>query len=182
MRCSSILRRIDDHVDGVLPAPVAEQVRDHLDACGDCREIAEAARLATTSLAVWDAAEMPSAACFDSILRRVETLPPEAFGRRTAVSPWARWAFPAGLAAAAAVVAAILVAHRDGDDPFSPRFEPLRGEPLAARLTQLRPGEEFVHVGDRRLDDGVRRRGANPRRDPAPVVPVRFDLGFGGPR
>ena len=181
MRCTSVLRRIDDHVDGVLPAPVAEQIRDHLDACEDCREIAEATRLATSSLAEWDQGDAPSDACFESILRRVDSLPPDAFGRRP-VSPWSRWLGPAGLAAAAAVLAAALIAHRDVADRDTQRTDPFRAETMAARVTGPRPGEEFVHVTDRRLDDGVRRRGANPRKDPAPVVPVRFDPGFGGPR
>lgn len=176
MRCASILRRIDDHVDGLLPAPEAERVRDHLDACVDCRELAEAARLASLSMESWGATAAPSAHCFDAILRRVEALPPESLARRS-VPPWSRWAGPVAVAAAAAIVAAVVTARRD-----DPSQRTLRPETMAARLGPL-PGEEYVHVVDRRLDDGVRRRAVNARRDPVPpVVPVGFDLGLGRPR
>jgi len=175
MRCTRVLRQIDDHVDGLLPAPVAERIRDHLDACLECREVADVARVASTSLASWDDVVAPSDGCFDAILRRVGSLPPESLARRPA-PPWSRWASPVAVAAAAAVVAAVLTANRD--DPSRPA---LRTETMSARLA-LRPGDPSVHVVDRRLDDGVRRRAANPRRDTVPAVPVVFDMGFGGPR
>ena len=179
MRCTRVLRRIDDHVDGLLPAPEAESIRDHLDACAECREAAEVARVSSTSLASWDQVVAPSDGCFDAILRRVGSLPPETLARRPA-PPWSRWASPVALAAAAAVVAAVLTANRD--DPSRPTTRAaVRPETLSARLA-LRSVDESVHVVDQRLDDGVRRRAANPRRDTVPVVPVMFDMGFGGPR
>ena len=29
---------LEDHVDGLLPVPQSEEIRDHLDVCADCRE------------------------------------------------------------------------------------------------------------------------------------------------
>lgn len=106
MRCKTVLRLTDDHVDGLLPARSAEQVRQHLDACAECREETEAARAASTSLAAWGDLEPPSS-CFENILERIEHLPADAHhrGRRRVVSfRHAQWLVTSGLAAAAAIL------------------------------------------------------------------------------
>jgi len=107
MRCKTVLRLTDDHVDGLLPARSAEQVRQHLDACADCREETEAARAASTSLAAWGDLEPPPA-CFESILARIEHLPADAHlrGRRRRLVSFrhAQWLATSGLAAAAAIL------------------------------------------------------------------------------
>ena len=43
MRCRLVLRLIDDHVDGLLPARRSERVRAHLEACPDCHAEADPA-------------------------------------------------------------------------------------------------------------------------------------------
>ena len=127
MRCKNVLARLDDHVDGLLPAPEAEAVRDHLDLCRDCRETSLALKAATTSLAGWNDAE-PSAECFDKILARLEALPVEAFERAAAASAAAvrptsvfesarvarfRRVATGGLAAAATVLGALVVSKTE---------------------------------------------------------------------
>jgi anti-sigma factor RsiW len=119
MRCKKVLERLDDHVDGLLAAPEAEAVRDHLDACVDCRETSAALTAATSSLSKWHDAE-PPADCFDKILSRIDNLPAEAlahsaprgfFSRlprfESVRTARIRWFATSGLAAAAAVLAAV---------------------------------------------------------------------------
>jgi anti-sigma factor RsiW len=188
MRCTRVRLLIDDHVDGLLPAADAEAVRDHLDACRDCRETAAAARAASTSLAVWGDLE-PPAPCFDQILAKIHALPADVRERPARVSRLdlfreraRRWTVPS-VAAAAAVVAGIAVVERTN------RAAPRRVQfpatahvaftPAAARVPAwrddhaLRPGEIFVHPD--RYDDGVRRiRTRGLEGDIAPVETMYF--------
>jgi len=121
MRCKTVLERLDDHVDGLLPAPEAERIRDHLDRCAECRETALAVKAASSSLDAWDDVDPPQD-CFDGILAKLEALPVEAFERNTPPRPVPirlpqvaalgqsarlRRATTAGLAAAAAVLATV---------------------------------------------------------------------------
>lgn len=191
MRCQRVLRRIDDHVDGLLPAEEAERVRDHLDACGDCRETAFAARAASTSLAAWGDLDPPDR-CFDSILAKIDALPPDAVvraaPRRSAAGRILRFALPAA-AAAAAVVAAFLVVDQ-GRAARSPSRGPAAAAlPVAAMLPQpvpslgvLRPGEEYIHrIGDVEWD-GVRRARGGVRAVPVDRRERRPAAPFGIPR
>jgi anti-sigma factor RsiW len=125
MRCKKVLERLDEHVDGLLPAPQAEAIRDHLDDCGDCRETALALKASSASLCAWDEAPLPDG-CFDKILERIESLPPEALDRpvRRRLGPLTpgfvvvdvarlRRVATGGLAAAAAVLGALVVTRTD---------------------------------------------------------------------
>lgn len=179
LRCARVRRRIDDHVDGLLPARDSEEVRDHLDRCTACCEAALLARCASVSMARWTPSE-PPADCFDAILRRVDSLPPEALAPRTPPrrTSWTRFALPAGIAAAAVVVVSIVTTQRD-----EARARAARAEAFAARI-QLFPATDAVHVDGLRLDDGVLRRvqtGATRRGVPS-AIPVGLDLGVGAPR
>lgn len=115
MRCSKVIRLIDDHADGLLPADAAASVRDHIEACAACHDLAIGAKVASDSLARWetaDPADGPSAACFDGILSRIEALPVTAVDRpparhRPVLRVLRRAALPAGLAAAAAFLIGI---------------------------------------------------------------------------
>src|SRR5438105_104230 len=80
MRCKRVLDRIDDHVDGLLDAKNAGAIRDHMDACDDCRETGLAVRAATTTLSTWNDVEPPGD-CYDKILAKLEALPLEAYER-----------------------------------------------------------------------------------------------------
>jgi anti-sigma factor RsiW len=119
MRCKKVMERLDDHVDGLLAAPEAEAIRDHLDACTDCRETSLALTAATSSLSKWNDAE-PPADCFDKILSRIDSLPAEALEHsaprgllsrlprfESVRTARIRWFATSGLAAAAAVLAAV---------------------------------------------------------------------------
>lgn len=115
MRCSKVTRMIDDHADGLLPADLAVSVRDHVERCAECRDLAIGAKVASDSLARWetaDPADGPSAECFDRILARIDALPVTATERaavreRPVLRLLRRWAMPAGIAAAAAFVIGI---------------------------------------------------------------------------
>jgi anti-sigma factor RsiW len=134
MRCKKVLERLDDHVDGLLAAPEAEAVRDHLDRCVDCRETSLALTAASTSLAKWGDAE-PPADCFEKILGRIHALPPDAVSRPAARAPFLRlrhlepvraarlrWFATSGMAAAAAVLAAVLLSRTEARTVH--RFQP----------------------------------------------------------
>lgn len=146
MRCKTVLRDIDDHVDGLLPARTAEKVRRHLDDCESCRTEAEATRAATTPLSAWGDLEPPDG-CFESILARIDQLPLDARDRgglrgRAAfprvlrgrpVFPGAlharavHWLVTGSLAAAAAVMVGLALE--------APRPSPMRlGRPSAANV------------------------------------------------
>lgn len=125
MRCKKVLERLDDHVDGLLAAPEAEQIRAHLDLCTECRETSFALSAATASLSSWNDAELPSD-CFDKILARIDALPPEALAPRAPRSFFdrlpsfesvraarIRWMATSGMAAAAAILSAVLLSQAD---------------------------------------------------------------------
>jgi anti-sigma factor RsiW len=125
MRCKKVLDRLDDHVDGLLPAPEAEAIRDHLDLCFDCRETALALKAASASLSTWnDADATPD--CFDRILAKIDALPPETLtrpARRNLIPMMPRFdggdvaryrrVATGGLAAAAAVLGALVVTRTE---------------------------------------------------------------------
>lgn len=186
MRCSRVLELLDDHVDGLLPADAAEGVRDHLDHCSECRQTAIAARAASTSLATWGDHEPPPC-CFDQILAKIDSLPPQALRRpapRTgSASPRRvlRWAAPT-LAAAAAVVAAFVVEEgRRRPAPMLSRTAPAAvaaaanvrpGARPAPRSTALLPGERYLHIDRSAWDPAIRRI---PSEFIAPTLPANFD-------
>lgn len=177
MNCERVLRNIDDHVDGLLPAQEAESVRDHLDTCRDCRETAAASKAASTSLAVWGDLDPPSA-CFDQIMAKIQALPPETLERganrgvNRQVVPMQRrvlrWAVPS-LAAAAAVVAVFV--GMEQSPPRSTRIpgvgpvsaSALGASPVNRRLLTngLYPGEERIHIDPAAWRSSV--RGTEPR-------------------
>jgi anti-sigma factor RsiW len=177
MRCSRVKTRIDEHADGLLPAGEAEAVRDHLEACGACRDLAFAAKAASASLRQWGDLE-PPADGFAKLMARIEALPPDAMRAPAPVlqlrpqSFYEKWAMPAGVAAAAAVVAGFVVGGL-----FAPNVRDLRPE-----LAVTHPGEVVVHRDPE--DPSLRRRfpadivetrpAANGLQ--VPVVPVNFDV------
>jgi anti-sigma factor RsiW len=167
MRCKNVLDRLDDHVDGILPSPVSEAIRDHLDACQDCRETALALRASSNSLQSWDDIEPPDG-CFDRILARVDALPPEALergmprARLTRLAQLAqlesvnaarmRWMATSGLAAAAAVMGGLLISQPDVRPIRRARQEPV-AEAVTTSATWFQ-GYDF--------DDGLLYRGSPP--------------------
>lgn len=194
MRCSKTRTLIDDHADGLLPAREAELVRDHLEVCAECRDLAFAAKAASASLARWGDLEPPKDA-FAGILARIDAIPPESLARpafRT-VRPaaWRRFAMPTGVAAAAALLAVVAMSSfvRPSKSPAAP-VDDAGSDPVIATAAGggLRPGEVFLA---RDPDDPALRRrpslirvipGANPSSPfndhgtpDAPVIPAAFD-------
>jgi len=144
MRCKKVKERLDDHVDGLLAAREAEAVRDHLDACVDCRETSLALRAATASLSSWQDVE-PPAECFDRIMCAIDALPEETLtrpARRGALSflprvepigvARARWMVTSGLATAAAVMAAVLMTRTEPQRVRRLRMQPVATAAVAA--------------------------------------------------
>lgn len=171
MRCSKTRTLIDDHADGLLPAREAELVRDHLEACAECRDLAFAAKAASVSLARWGDLEPPKDA-FAGILARIDGLPPESLAR-PAFRParptlLRRFAMPAGVAAAAALLAVVSMSSffRTERSPATPANGASNDAVIAtASGGGLRPGEVFLA---RDPDDPALRRRPNPLR----VIPV----------
>ena len=165
MRCKKVIALLEDHVDGLLPVPQSEEIRDHLDACADCRETSAALKVTTSRLAAWSDDE-PPADCFDRILARIEALPAEAYDRPVTrhVSRMAyldalsaarlRWFATSGLAAAAAVLATLVVT-RPEDRPVRRVRDPQPLPSVMARsfeIPQSFQGYDF--------DDGLLYEGA----------------------
>ncbi len=182
MSCSDIRAILEDYVDGLVAAPVAERVRDHLDRCEACRLDVDASRAASLSMASWGDLE-PPADCFDKILARIEALPPDAL-EPVPAPPKASWR-GRGLGwwavTATAVAATFLVGINLSDSldpvttdalytaiPSVPLTRDLvsnTGPPSTSNATDtLRPGEELIRPvapGEEEwiVDDrGVRRR------------------------
>jgi anti-sigma factor RsiW len=196
MRCSTVQTLIDDHADGVLPAREAEAVRDHLEACAPCRDLAFAAKAASASLAQWGDLD-PPADGFAKLMSRIEALPPEALRPAAKIhqlSQWRliprkQWSMPAGVAAAAALLAGF--AFFDAPPARTQRDVNVTSlSESTAHRTQLRAGEVYVR---RDPDDPALRRsmqrplgapgGVPAALTPAPdLVPVRFGDAFGDDR
>jgi hypothetical protein len=129
MRCKTVLARLDDHVDGVLAVMESEAIRRHLDACAECNDAADAARYASATLAAWHDVEPPEDG-YQKILSRLEALPVEAFEKKVSPAPKPVLRLPSmdvprmrrvatgGLAAAAAVLAAFVVARGETTRPM----------------------------------------------------------------
>jgi anti-sigma factor RsiW len=178
MRCNRVLDRLDDHVDGLLPAREAEAIRDHLDVCTECRETALAVKASSNSLAGWNDAE-PSAECFDKILARLEALPLEAFERAAAANA-ARHApsgfdsarivrlrrvATGGLAAAATVLGALVVSRNE-------TRAPRHAQPFAQTPAVYQPAAASSFFQGYDFDDGLHRQNPAPARSAA----AGFDL------
>lgn len=192
MKCNEVLERLDDHVDGILPVTEAEGIRNHLDACVDCRENALATRAATSSLSSWDDVDPPPE-CFDEILARIEMLPlpelppppapPRLVNRILAFEPElprldgarVRRIATTGLAAAAAVLGALVVTRTDTQQvrrtrTTAPTFQvassipgPFDVSPALGAFPAFQDGYE--------LDDGLWRSGVPARAAcPAPIL------------
>jgi anti-sigma factor RsiW len=155
MRCKKVLDRLDDHVDGLLPACEAEAVRDHLDRCGECRETAQAVKASTDTLSAWSDEE-PAPECFDRILARVAALPPESLEREPARSFFSmlsrmetpriervRWFATSGLAAAAAVLCAVSLAREPASRGKRPPAARVAAAPASMRSPGFFQGYEF---------------------------------------
>lgn len=177
--CSRVRLLVDDQVDGLLPVGDAENVRDHLDLCADCRQIAEAARAASMSLAAWGDVEPPPS-CFDGILAKIRALPPEALARPALVSAAGRrrealrrWAGPS-MAAAAAVIAAVIVLRHSAPQErrlIAPGVGPISAAVFGpatlgsrARVSAAYSQEDLMYFDGVRRVDPLRGRGS-----PAPV-------------
>jgi hypothetical protein len=203
MRCKTVRTKIDDHADGLLPAAEAEAVRDHLDACPPCRDLAFAAKAASASLSQWGDLPLPDGG-FDKLLARIDAIPPQALAPRRQFRPTLlrRFAWPAGIAAAAAAAFVVFTtqdlqrgsgsgaagANGSGGTPVVVATS-LPGAGITGTGTTpgnggLLPGEVYVH---RDPDDPRLRRVRTPRegspvspdeRGPQPV-PVKYPSPLG---
>lgn len=178
MRCKKVLERLDDHVDGLLAAPEAEAIRGHLDVCTECRETSLALSAATASLSSWNDAELPSD-CFDKILARIDSLPPEAlahpaprgfFNRlprfESIRAARIRWMATSGMAAAAAVLSAVLLSQAEQRPIRRLRLAPSANS-VATTTASWFQGYDW--------DNGLYYQ--RPRRAAAQPVPQRAGLG-----
>lgn len=105
MTCDQILREIPDYLEGLLEAPEAARVAEHLSACPACRAEAERQE------AVWEmlGADEPVEAPADLARRVLERAAPREGSGPAGILrfvPRRRWAVPA-LAAAAVLVLAV---------------------------------------------------------------------------
>ena len=176
MRCKKVLDRLDDHVDGLLPSPDAEAIRDHLDLCAECRETAFALKAASASLSIWDDADMPDG-CFDKILARIDALPADALARppRRSLLPLmprfdaadvARYRRVAtgGLAAAAAVLGALVVTRTES--PTMRRARPAASGINVPVRNAVGASAGFFQSPNLYFDDGLFRERDNRRTSP----------------
>ena len=185
MRCKKVLVRLDDHVDGLLPAPQAEAIRDHLDLCDECRETAFALKAASASLSIWDDADMPDG-CFDKILARIDALPADALARpprrnllplmpRFDAADVARYRRVAtgGLAAAAAVLGALVVTRTES--PAARRGRPATSGVNVVRSSFVAPAGWHQNQNSY-FDDGLYHQRDNRTTSPRPALMDAFEV------
>ena len=142
---------LNDHVDGLLSGPEAEEVRAHLARCASCRQIDEELRLL-----------LARAAALPGIEPRRDLLP----GIRAAVAsrrPWLPWAALAAslLLVAVAVVATLTRPVGDvGVRPAEPSTAsaPERAPAAGAAAELLAAEREFVRATRKLLDVLEQRR------------------------
>lgn len=108
MTCHELDARLDDWVDGALPAAERRQVEAHLASCPSCRESERRLRQVLAHAAALPRSASPSRDLWPEVARRLER-------ERAWLWPGARWWNPVALAAAATVVvgtAAVLWTQR----------------------------------------------------------------------
>lgn len=183
MSCNDVRSILEDYVDGLVIAPIAERVRDHLARCESCRIEVDASRAASLAMADWGDLEPPDG-CLEKILSRIESLPPDAL-ESVPPPPQPRLHRIGGATAWWAATAAVaLMAFLFGvevTDSFDPVVQPMN---LAAPLVGIGMvadgpaplvGERVVapvETEDDFIDhDGVRKR--------IRVIPTDHEGGFG---
>jgi anti-sigma factor RsiW len=171
MSCNDVRSILEDYVDGLVIAPIAERVRDHLARCESCRIEVDASRAASLAMADWGDLEPPDG-CLDKILSRIESLPPDAL-ESVPPPPQPRLRRLGGATAWWAATAAVaLMAFLFGvevTDAFDPVVQPMTlATPLGFGMLEDGPtplvGERVVAPVERPGDDdfidhdGVRKR------------------------
>jgi hypothetical protein len=145
--CEKTKVRLDDWLDGLLPGEAADEIRDHLSFCHDCRALFERHRAVAEDLLTLDA-----------VAHRIADSP--AAGRRGAVRPL-RWISAAGAVAAALLLSAYALWNRSApselDSPAHPTLIAGSGKkpaPSRSRLSSV-PGAATTRVtlaaSDRRI-------------------------------
>ena len=100
-----IADRLGAWLAGALPLGEAGEVRRHLDGCPACAEERDLLREGTLTVAPLPAV-VPRPGFAERAAARASELRPRPLG-----APWWRWAFGAGLTAAAVAAAAVLIAR-----------------------------------------------------------------------
>lgn len=60
MNCRGVLRQLNDHLDGVLDASLAAELKRHLEHCDDCRVIVDTTRKTIEILCGSEPADLPT--------------------------------------------------------------------------------------------------------------------------
>lgn len=182
MRCRTVMKLLDDHVDGLLPGPRAFRVRQHLDGCDNCHAESMAAKAASASMAEWSDLELPPGG-FEAIQHRIALLPPDIVRpvpepRLLTGGRAAQWVLTGAMAAAAAILVGVNV-HIDGisDPPRIRHFDTVKFSEQAKRLRPRPP--IFLGFGRHIAIDGpdyIENDGLKHNRVivPAGITPVNF--------
>jgi hypothetical protein len=119
MTCEQVVERLDEYVDGELPAATAEQLAQHLQTCQSCREEERALRQLVARAAGLPREIQPAKDLWAGIAERLEGHKVVEFPRRRLSSPRPRESVVLAAAAAAlvAVSSAVTAYLMRGPDP-----------------------------------------------------------------
>jgi predicted anti-sigma-YlaC factor YlaD len=153
MTCAGVDERLDDYVDGALPAAQTREVEAHLQGCAACRQEEKALRNLLAVAAGLARETSPPRDLWPEIAERIRS-------ERRGIGSWPRWA--AAALAAAAVVSIALLASVVGRQ--APPVAPVAPTPVQAEKDPLREAEaDYARATSALLSALEQRRDLSPK-------------------
>jgi predicted anti-sigma-YlaC factor YlaD len=165
MRCSNAHKLIGDRLDGTLSPEDDAELREHLDGCGDCRELMKDFEGLVEQARQLPKLE-PSDRAWPMILRRVREAGREEAASRAGRRPWAAAFFAPGRLRYAAAAALILLAAISAMVSLRPgKSAPAMGGQDRYTLAKLDEAEKYYKLAIQALTAAVntQKNGLDPQ-------------------
>lgn len=163
MMCDEVTELIIDYLEGELPKRPAEAIRQHLEECAICREVAEQFEKTLDSVA--DAVDDPGDAYFANlyprIMERIESDEGLPWHRRilSGLSPFQRWSLVGAPLALALVIGLLLLFPTafSNNSIVTPSGKTvhtaIQPKALNPSVVMRMPGEEVADLTEKEVDD-----------------------------